>query len=111
VKQRIQSQIGFSDAEFRSYAKDNDNFTVVVEAWNQAHLKVIFFGVIGIIDRNIGSISDLVMDTDESEFVMESIALMYDRPPTIRSYNLYQFLDLDDRPVLEVVALRLEIVI
>ena len=104
MKKEINYKIGFSDGEITSYSRDQNNLVVKVKTWNDTYLIITFLDVVGIIDYGIGDISNFVEETEETSFLKIILNRVYELIPEAPPYRLFQFLDLDDNPSLEIVA-------
>jgi hypothetical protein len=101
---KIDYQIGFSDGEIISYFRDERSLTVKLKTWNDKYLSVLFSDVVGIVDYGIGDISNFIEEDEKSLFLKTILDKVYESIPNEQPYRLFQFLDLDDNPVLEIVA-------
>jgi hypothetical protein len=104
MKNKINYQIGFSDAEIISYFREQNHLTVKVKTWNDKLLSVLFSDVVGVIDCGLGDISSFVKENGESLFLTTILNQVYESIPDDQPYHLFQFLNLDDNPCLEIVA-------
>lgn len=109
MKNKITFEIGLSDGEIDRYQRESDLVTIVITAWNGRTITVIFSGVAGVLDYGIGDISDFIEETEETEFLTETLSRVYDKTPDYHPYRIYQFLNLDDAPSLEILAESMEI--
>ena len=109
MKIPIPYEIGFSDGEVRSYHREEDELTVILSTWNNVLLKIKFSDTIGVSDLGVGDVSGVYQESLASPFMEQVIRRLYDAPPPSPPYSLYQFLDLDEQPVLEVVAGSIDI--
>src|SRR5215207_4587775 len=100
----VTSDVGFSDGEIHAYRMEGDVFTVDVNAWNGQLLRVRFTDAVGVSDLGAGDISALSEEDAGSPFMAAVLARLYEANPPTGAHRLYQFLDLDDQPALEVVA-------
>jgi hypothetical protein len=102
---RIAHPTGFADAELESYERVGDRLTVKVRAWNEQPLTVVFADVIALVDRGAWQIGDLreVVDS-EPETLRAALARQFEQPPRDHIYRVFEFVDPDDVPVLEIVA-------
>lgn len=109
MKQEINFDIGFSDGEILSYCREPEQLIVVVKMWNDKKIKIVFRGIVGCSDYGIGDISALVEEDRTTEFFKKILSEVYEKLPSQHPYHLYQFLNLDDSPCLEIVAETIEI--
>ena len=110
MRNKIKAEIGFSDGEFASYERKGDELTVLVDAWNGTRLALVFSQFEGALDLGLGDVSDFVEETEPDGFFDQVISRIYTEPPEKHPYHYYQFLDLDDQPVLVIVASDVRIV-
>lgn len=104
--------IGLADSELEGYLRRGKSLTVEVRAWNGRQLVFSFHGVISVTDMLAGSFSDFIQDSPVSEHRLDAaIHCTYEVVPTVHSYHVYSFLDLDDCPSLEVVALSYDVAV
>ena len=104
MRTRVRYEVGFSDGEVRYYFREEGAFTVVVEAWNGALVRVAFDDPAGVCDTGVGDISDICVEDAGSPFMSRVLGELYEVAPASHPYRLYQFLNLDEQPALEVVA-------
>jgi hypothetical protein len=109
MKRQIEFEIGFADGEISSYCADGGDLKVQVEAWNGKQIDVEFKAFEGLADYGAGNISDLV-EANHNDFYRSVVANVYVTQPTEWDLKLFQFLDADSQPVLEIVAPGVEIV-
>jgi hypothetical protein len=100
----VQSEIGLSDAEIVRYSRSPSELSVIVEMWNSTLVTFTFFDVIGILDLGIGDISDLCQESETTSLMSKAVERMYESPPDVLPYHVYQFLDLDYNIAMEIVA-------
>jgi hypothetical protein len=100
----IEHEIGFADSEIILYERQDNKFIVSIKAWNEVLLTVEFQDVIGLIDRGAWEVSDLQEVYDNTPFLGEMLKRQYEVIPPDHKYKIFQFLDNDSVPVLEVVA-------
>jgi len=105
VNQRsLPSEIGFSDGEVVSYRREGDELAVVVKAWNERKIALIFKSVASFSDYGAGDISDVVEVDGSSSYMDQALKRIYEAPPANHEYHHYQFLDVSGAPVIEIVA-------
>lgn len=99
------SPIGFSDSELQSYLRIGETLNVRIKTWNDRILLVNFVGVLGVKDLLSGSFSAVQIGAIESiPFLEQTLECMYVELPQMHIYQVYSFLNHDDKPALEVVA-------
>ena len=100
----VTSAVGMSDGEIHAYHMEADVFTVEVSAWNGQLLRVTFADAVVVSDLGVGDISALCEEDAGSPFMAAVLERLYEATPPPAAHRLYQFLDLDDQPALEIVA-------
>ena len=105
-----ETPVGLEDSKLLSYRREGDLLTVVLLAWNETRLHLVFKDVILFLDRNYGDTSALRELHDGSELLGQALSDSYDgMVPSGHPYKHYQLLNLDDLPALEVISGALEI--
>lgn len=110
-------EVGLEDSELISYRKVERDLELRISAWNSRELNLNFKNVIGLSDLCAGDFSDGVEETELTSFFRNALEVNYISEPSNHSvpddhpFHLYQFLNLDGFPSLEVVAELLDIVI
>lgn len=110
MHRKIDSDHGFADSEFVSYQRKHAEFTVIIAAWNNKLIEIVFSDVEGILDYGLGDISDFVEETEKDAFFEKILSLVYVSVPDDSPYRLYKFLDLDGQTALEVVASTVNVI-
>jgi len=105
----IEFDIGFSDSELISYEKNENRIKVLLSAWNQKHVCIEFIDVIFFVDYGAWSFSDFCEFIGESSTMLKAIQTQYEEVTSEHSYHLYQFLDNENEPSIEVVAEQISI--
>jgi hypothetical protein len=97
--------IGFEDGHIASYEADADCLLVNYEFWNEKHGKFSFEGFLAMRDNNaIDVIIGSTKQIRSSELLTTVLRHQYTKLPEEWDLMHYQFLDVDDTPVFEVVA-------
>ena len=109
MQKEVNFDIGFSDSEILSYCREQEKLIVVVKMWNDKRIEISFRGIVGCSDYGIGDISALVEEDRTTELFEKILSEVYEKLPSQHPYHLYQFLNLDDSPCLEVVAETIKI--
>ena len=108
MKKSLKFAIGFSDSELLSYQQKSGKFTAFLKMWNGVEIQIEFSEVTGVNDLGVGDISNFVED-ENTPFLNSILSKVYEIAPTSHPYRSFQFLDLDDNPVLEIIAVSLKI--
>ena len=109
MRQLIDTAVGLSDSRISGYTKANGDLLVRVRAWNGQTLVFHFSEAHALWDGGAGEVTSLCEETHETALLARLLDYFYEERPTHHPYRVFQFLDLDDRPALEVVAEALEI--
>ena len=96
---------GFEDGHIKGYEAAFECLHVTVEFWNEKQGALTFLQPLAVRDNaSIGVTLGSVKQNHSSELIMEVVAHQYGKPPETIDLSHYQFLDLDDFPILEIVA-------
>lgn len=109
MQKKINYKIGFADGEIIEYLRSNNQIVVKMKTWNDVKLTIIFQGAIGMVDYGAFNISNFVEEDSLTTFMEKVLLEFYDSLTSKHPYKLYQFLNLDDNPSLEIVAESLSI--
>lgn len=97
--------IGFEDGHIVAYRANSASLQLEYQFWNEAHGLFIFEEFVALHDNGALKVTvGAVLTTKSSELLNETIRRQYDRAPAEIPWNHYQFLALDDKPLLEVIA-------
>lgn len=101
----IELTVSLSDAELKSYSRINDELIVDIFLWNETILKIHFYEVISILDKDIGYIDDFCKMEQESAFQKEALERLYESEiQDNHGYAHFQFLNIDGDATLEIIA-------
>ena len=109
TKKIIPSLIGFADGEIESYSRLSMALTVLVKAWNESYMHVLFRDVIQVRDCGLGELPDFCVETVETDFLKSALRANYKVIPSSHPYKEFLFLSVDDEPRLQIVASSFEI--
>lgn len=101
--------VGFADAELDHYLKTHSQLKVIVRAWNQKKIELVFQDVIQLLDQGIGEIANVCRETRQTDFLISALETTYESIPATHPYQEYVFLDHNDSKVLTVVAKSVEV--
>jgi hypothetical protein len=97
--------IGFEDGHIEAYEADSEWLILKIEFWNEKHGTLRFQEPWAVHDNAaIGVILGSVKQHQSSELLRQVVVHQFEKPPQNIDLQHYQFLDLDDYPVFEVVA-------
>jgi len=106
MAKQVDSLIGFADSALESYERVNDTVTVRVAAWNGKRLVITFRDVLALRDSLAGDLSNLVSGNESSTgFLNEALQSNFEVIPA-SNYEVYSFLNNEEEPALEVVAVE-----
>lgn len=106
----IDTNVGFDDAELKTYKKENSSFIVEVLVWDESTITLVFDDVIRVLDNDTNAICAFVEVTEITVFLELALIRVYETEvPSDHPYHHYQFLDNDDMAALQVVSGSMEI--
>jgi hypothetical protein len=98
-------QFGFEDGRIISYHAEPFKLVVNYEFWNEQIGKLIFEGLVGVRDMSAIRVTvSAVTEKQQSELVKMLIGRRFEHAPNELHWRHFQFLDLDDQPMFDVVA-------
>ncbi len=103
--------IGFDDGVISGYDMRDSILSVNVVAWNESTLTIRFSGVLYFQDRGGRQLSRVMEVVETSSLVLSALRYHFTSPPHPIQHRHFQFVDLDDVPVLEVVAVECRVAI
>jgi len=105
--------VGLSDSELVSYKylKHNDKLEIHLLAWNGKDVQINCINPIFFVDRGCEAITMFCEKLSELNLLREVLEKNYEdgRIPENHPYKLYQLLDLDDNPCIEVICEGVEV--
>ncbi|WP_417380013.1 hypothetical protein [Gimesia sp.] len=101
--------VGFADAELDHYLKEQSQLKVIIRAWNQKKIELVFQDVIQLLDQGIGDIANVCRETNQTDFLISALETTYESIPATHPYQEYAFLDHNDSKVLTVVAKSVDV--
>ena len=87
------------------------NLVIKIQAWNAKLIEFTFFDTISFLDKGSHSITAFCRNNLESDLFKQALEKNYEKIPQSHPYKLFQFLDLDDLPGLEVICDHFDVVI
>lgn len=100
----IDQPTGFADAAIEGYRRTDDSLEVIVRLWNDTVLTLTFKDLLALSDLGAGDISAFFEETETTPFFMAAIQRHLEPPQAASRYRLFRAYDLDDLPVMEIVA-------
>lgn len=110
MKKKIDTFKSIADSELISYSRISRTFTVEIRGWNDAPIRAIFEECEGVVDYGLGDISDIVEETEFTDFFRRVFQNVYEIIPDTHPYHLFQFLNHDGEPAIEIVAIDVKFI-
>jgi len=104
MREHVNTNIGVADSQLIAYQRDSRSLRVLLQTWNGSRMSLIFEEFIGCVDTGIGEVSELLLETVPTDFFNSMLQKTYVKVPMDHGYELYQFIDVDGDPSLEIVA-------
>ena len=105
----VESKWSLADSEFVSLTRDACDASVRLVSWDDALLTLRFVDAVALIETDAGDISGVVVTDEMSALKSRYLDTAFETRPAADPWLTYSFLNLDNEPVIEVVARRLEI--
>jgi hypothetical protein len=103
TQQSVETPIGFADGKVVRIEKLGMKVHVAVQAWDESTIEVEFDEVIGIRESMAFELSDLVVTHLKGEFTKWCTQRAYEGQSD-GGESVYQFLDIEGQPCIEIVA-------
>lgn len=100
-KKSIKYEVGFADSEILSYETNNDGLLIYLKCWNEKILHLQFVDCILFLILDSWQISD-ICETADSQLLDKSLQKVYEIIPDQHPYKVFQFIDNEDDPVIEI---------
>lgn len=105
--------VGLNDSELISYNyhKISDNIIIKLRAWDASVVQICCNNPILFVDRGCGEITLFCEKKSSTDLLEITLKKNYDdgKVPDNHPYKLYQLLDLDDNPSLEIICKSTEV--
>lgn len=101
VRKPINYGISFADSEIISYQSQDSNVLLRLRAWNSEIIEFEFVNCILFFILDSWDISE-VCESSDSVLFQRALNMIYDEIPVNHNYRLFQFLNNDDDPVVEI---------
>ncbi len=100
--------IGLADSELvgYSYSRNNDNLIIEIKAWNENIIEITFISPILFVDKECEAMTAFRQNFSYSDIYLEALNKTYEKIPEDIPYKYFQFLNLDDEPVLEIISIN-----
>lgn len=100
--------VSLADADLLGYSKNGKNLTIMIKLWDGRTVKFVFTEILAFVDNGGNFIMDFCKNESGSDFFNQIIKKTYDEVPLKIPYKLFQFLDIDDEPYLEIICEKFE---
>lgn len=104
TQKSLSCDVGFSDAEFEHYTKQDSNLVVLFVSWNRKNIEFLFHNVVRVLDNDIGEIADVCIETNQTEFLVSTLKQLFENVPVNHPFKEYVFLNLDGSISLAIIA-------
>ncbi|CCB91863.1 unknown protein [Waddlia chondrophila 2032/99] len=105
--------VGLSDSELISYFyhKTENKLVIKLQIWDASVVEICCDSPILFVDRGCGETSLFCQKTSDSDMLKRALETNYDKGiiPNNHPYKVYQILDLDDNPSIEIICKGIEI--
>jgi hypothetical protein len=99
------SDIDFADSELKSFEMtEENNLVVYINSWDERVIKIIFSNMIQFSYKLESQVSQIYEVLDITPFFDEALSKNYETVPIDHPFKHYQIWDIDDFPIIEVVA-------
>jgi hypothetical protein len=105
----IQTDIGLADGCVEGCERTDTNLAVLLKAWNEQMLRVVFHEVLLVRDFVPGDVSGLYEYDGNTELLGTALSYTYDKLPDSHPYRHYVFLNNDGQPCLDIVAAGMKV--
>lgn len=104
--------VGLDDSEFISYTKvRGEKLTVQLLSWNNQKVFIHFFDPILFLDRGLYLSKQFCELKSFSPLLKEALEYTYVKIPENPPYKVYQIIDIEDEPAMEIICKRYEVMI
>lgn len=104
VNKIIDTTLDFADAEFQTFSlAENNELTLILKLWNDTFVSLVLTDVLKF-NYSKGDIIKDIYENDESQLLNESLLDCFVKIPEHHSFKLYQLVDVQDYPFIEIVA-------
>lgn len=104
MKKLAAPEIDFADAGFKSFEVTSQKSTLYLNSWDDKVIRLIFFKPIGFSFKIRDILSEFYEISNDSPFLLEVLSRYYEKIPQNHPFKVYQIIDINDLPVIEIVA-------
>ena len=103
-KKTLFPNIDLADAEYRAFEMKNKILTIYFSSWDACIIRMVFSNPIQFFYKLGDIVSDAYEILDNSPTLNASLSLKYEKIPSNHPFKLYQIVDIQDFPFIEVIA-------
>ena len=104
------TKVDLTNARLESITMDDQTFTLIIDSQEEKSMRIVFFNPIQF-SYNIGNIiQDLYQLTDDPPFLRKAMSLIYEKIPDVHPFKLFQLIDINDFPFIEIVAESVQVI-
>lgn len=106
IKNIVFENIGFADSEFSSVtlSERTGDLRIALISWDEKEIIITLENPIQLTYKLGSVVSNFFQIQDETPFLIEALSREYEKIPSSHPFKLYQLLDINDFPLIEVVA-------
>jgi hypothetical protein len=107
----IDIKIDLADSEIPNYLclRQENKLIITIESWDARIIKFVFYNFLAFKYRGGNLNKDFCVNKSQTIFFKEVLEKKYGKIPNNHPYNLYQLLDLYDKPCFEVISPSYEV--
>ena len=95
--------IDFADSRYQSLKYSENTLTVFLEGWDESIIQLRFVNPIEI-SYKIGDLGATIYETHEGQILKHALSQYYENIPQNCPFKLFQIMDIQDFPFIEIVA-------
>ncbi len=103
---KIDLRTTLADSELLSYhfVRDSNTLRIKFQMWDGGIIKIYFYDVILFVDHCINNINGFYQNTENGKLMDDALKATYEITPTSHPYKLFQFINLDNNPCIEIIC-------
>lgn len=102
-KKSINFEIGFADSEIVSFHSQDEDLIIFLKCWNELMIKLKFLDCIFFSIQNGWKVSD-ICEAENPKLMKDTLLKTYEKVPLEHPYKLFQFLNDDGDPSVEIIC-------
>ena len=104
------TKINLNNACFKSAKMDDQTLTLIVDNQEKKLIYIVFLNTIQISYKVGNTIQGLYQLPNDSPFFRKAMSLKYEKIPEVPPFKLFQLIDIDDLPFIEIVAESVQVI-